>query len=134
VAQLFRNAHLTVENHVALGYIRVARSSAPFTHIEQATAELHACERSLSLLDVSKLGLLLDWRLAPLSTDARLHQAMVTASDAFARRFARRALLIDTPLGKLQSGRVNRTLSSVNPEIFNDEAAAIAFVSDGARR
>jgi hypothetical protein len=129
VPNLLRSAHFSVEHNVASGYIRIARSTAAFSTPEEAAAAIRLCDSSLAGLDLAALGLLLDWRLAPLSTDARLHQALVEATDAIAVRFARRAVLVETPVGKLQSGRVGRAHSSIRPEVFGDEGAALAYVT-----
>jgi hypothetical protein len=128
VANLFRNAYYALEHYVASGYVCLVRSNRPFTHSEQAAASLAACDKALATLDVAKLGLLLDVRLAPLSTDARLHQLLVENTNTFARRFVRIAVLLNTQVGKLQTARVMRTHSSVYSEIFTDERAAVDYV------
>jgi hypothetical protein len=68
-------------------------------------------------------------RLAQLSADAQLHQLVVDGVDAFAKRFARRALLVMSTLGKLQVERIVRHQSHTTPVIFDQEAAAVEYVT-----
>jgi hypothetical protein len=42
-------------------------------------------------------------------------------------RFARRALLVVTPVGQMQLGRMIRTHSGTKPVLFDEEAAAIEY-------
>jgi hypothetical protein len=105
--------------------VRIARTSAKFSSIEQAATCLKACDVAFSELNISKLSLLLDWRLAPLSTDPHLHRFLVRSTDVFAARFARS---VATPLGKLQSVRVGRAHSTAAPVVFDDEARALEYL------
>lgn len=90
---------------------------------------MRECAKALSDIDVSRLGLLLDWRLAPLTTDPVMLKHVVQQNDVFAKDFARRALLMATPVGLMQSERIARTIDHAKPVLFNDEATAIAYVT-----
>jgi hypothetical protein len=126
---IHRSEHFSIQHYQASGYVRLVRSAVAFPSLEDAVHALMACGEALRELDASQLGLLLDWRLGPFSTDARLHQLVIETTDEFAVRFVRRAVLVVSPVGKLQLDRVARRHSSVAPVIFNDEAAAIDFVT-----
>jgi len=80
-------------------------------------------------LERSDLGLLLDWREARLVSDPVLLRAIVRGTDAVAHGFLRLAMLIKTPLGKLQIGRLERSESRESPIIFSDDAAAVEYIS-----
>ncbi len=126
---IHRSEHFTIQHFQASGYVRLVRSAVAFGSLEDAVDALKACGEALGQLDGSQLGLLLDWRLGPFSIDARLHQLVIETTDEFAIRFIRRAVLIVSPVGKLQLDRVVRTHSSIAPVIFNDEAAAVDYVT-----
>ncbi len=126
---LHRSAHFTVEYWQASRYVRLVRSALPFSSPDEAGEALKECEVALRDIDSSNVGILLDWRLGPLSTDARLHQFVIENTDAFASRFRRRAVLVVTPVGKLQLDRVIRNLSTTKPLLFNDEKAAVEYVT-----
>ena len=128
MSTLAKGTHLNVQYFRASGYVRIARTSAKFSSIEQAATCLKACDVAFSELNISKLSLLLDWRLAPLSTDPHLHRFLVRSTDVFAARFARSAVLVATPLGKLQSVRVGRAHSTAAPVVFHDEARALEYL------
>jgi hypothetical protein len=126
---LHRSPHFTIEYWQASRYVRLVRSSLPFSSPDEAAAALKECELAIRDIDPSHLGILLDWRLGPLSSDPRLHQFVIESTDAFARPFVRRAVLVVTPVGMLQLDRVIRNLSSTKPVLFNDESAAVDYVT-----
>jgi len=126
---LHRSKHFTIEYWQASRYVRLVRSAVPFKSPEEAGDALKECDVAIRDIDPSNLGILMDWRLGPFSTDPRLHQFVVENADAFASRFVRRAVLVVTPVGKLQLDRVLRNMSSTNPIIFNDETAALEYVT-----
>lgn len=126
---LHRSTHFTIEYWQASRYIRLVRSAVPFSSPDEAGEALRECEVAIRDIDPTNLGILLDWRLGPFSTDPRLHQFVIENTDAFAERFARRAVLVVSPVGKLQLDRVVRKLSTTNPIIFNDESAALEYVT-----
>lgn len=128
---LLRAPHFVVELNSASGYVRLVRTVLAFERPEEAAAALAQCELALQGVPIERMGILLDWRRGPLSTDSHLHQAIVEHTDRFAMHFARRALLIDTPVGQMQLGRVIRTHSDTKPVLFNDEQAAIEYVVHG---
>jgi hypothetical protein len=126
---LHRNAHFTVIHHVASSYVALVRTALVFGAHEEVVRSLDQCERALRPLNAQANGILLDWRLGPLSTDPRLHELLVQGTDLFIQRFARKALLVMTPVGAMQGGRIVRVQSTTNPVIFNDEAQAIAYLT-----
>jgi hypothetical protein len=127
---IHRNPHFTLIHHVASNYVAVVRTAAAFDTHEDVVRSLEQCERALRPLAAATSGILLDWRLGPLSTDPRVHELLVRGSDPFIRRFARKALLVLTPVGAMQGGRIVRVQSTTNPVIFNDEAQAIAYLTE----
>lgn len=129
MSSLYRGPHFTLDYQRASRYVRLVRSAEPLASAQEAAAALKLCGRALRGIDLVHLGILLDWRLAPLSTDPALHSAVVTNTDAFAAHFARKALLLATPVGQMQVGRISRVMSTVKPVVFNDEAAAIDYVT-----
>ena len=128
---LHRGEYFIVEYFQASRYVRLARTARAFDSPDDARATLAECERALREIDLASVAILLDWRLAPLAVDPTLHETVVTCTDAFAARFARRALLVQTPVGKLQLDRIVRQQSATKPIVFNDEAEAIEYVTTG---
>lgn len=126
---LHRNAHFAVVHHVASGYVALVRTAAAFDDHEAVVRSLQECERALRPVRAEENGILLDWRLGPLSTDPRLHELLVRGTDVFIQRFARKALLVLTPIGAMQGGRIVRVQSSTNPVIFNDETKAMEYLT-----
>jgi len=126
---LHRGTHLSVQHHHASGYVVVARSDATFDSVPDVIAALEACRVSLAGVDAAHHGILFDWRRSPISTDPNLHKALAERMDALGERFARRAILLATSVGTMQAARVGRTMGNKKMEVFDDEAAAIEYVT-----
>ncbi|HEX5660211.1 MAG TPA: hypothetical protein VFX59_23615 [Polyangiales bacterium] len=124
---LSRGNHMVVVHNVASGYATIVRTERTFASYDEAERALAECDRALLPLDRA-LGILLDWRRAPMSTDPRLHTILVERSDVFLLRFARRALLTQTSVGSMQSVRLLRGQPDSSPVVFADEEAAVAYV------
>jgi hypothetical protein len=127
---LFKSAYATLEHRVASRLVRVARSVQPFASAITAREEVARWADSVSELAVSELGFMLDWRLAPLTTDPEVLRIVVSGTNALGARFARHALLMVSALGELQARRLQRVHES-EPEIFTDEDAAYRYVTGG---
>lgn len=119
-----RSTHFTIEHHPTSGYVRVIRSAAPFASLEAAKQAFADCREALDELPSTTTSILLDWRKAVLSTDAKLHQLIVESGDMLMGPFTRRALLVATSVGKLQAARLGRASVHTALQIFDDDEAA----------
>lgn len=124
---LFRSAYATVEHRIASRMVRLARSADPFPDAGSARREVARWATCIEPLDVAALGLLLDWRLAPLTIDPELLGAVVSGTNVIGLRFARHAVLMVSPLGALQAKRLQNVHES-EPVIFTDEHDAFGYV------
>lgn len=109
------------------GVVKISRSSAPFGDAPTARREVASWTLAIASLDTSQLGLLLDWRLTPMTSDPEILRAIVSGGDALARSFARHALLLASSLSAPQAERVSRAGSTI--DLFTDEAGAWAHVT-----
>ena len=128
---LYSDAYLSLQHHPEASHVRLIRSGKPFASVSRVSASMRACAKALDEIDVSELGILLDWRLSPLTTDPVLLKHVVHQSDAFAAAFLRRALLLATPVGVMQSQRIARTIDHAKPVLFDEESEAIAYAKGG---
>ena len=124
---LFKSDYATLEHAMASRLVRVIRSNKQFEDAVAAKNEVARWNTVLGRLEVSELGLLLDWRLVPLTTDPDVLREVVAGTDSIGCRFARHAVLMTTPLGALQAQRLQRVHES-HPEIFTDEQQAYGYV------
>jgi hypothetical protein len=113
---------------VASRLVCFVRSHEPFGSVENARQELSEWLHALEGLELTELSVLLDWRLAPLETNAELLREVVSRTDAIARQFARQALLMESSLGVLQARRLARAHES-RPTVFSNEAEAYDYVT-----
>lgn len=126
---LYRSDHLLIQHHLASGYVRVVRTEAAFKTADEVVAALDACGAALRAVDATRHGILFDWRRSPISTDPNVHKALVERMDALAERFARKAVLLATPVGAMQAARVGRSMGNQKMVVFSDEPAAVGYVT-----
>jgi hypothetical protein len=126
---LHRGEYFSVQHHLASAHVRVIRSEAPFESVAEAVKALGACRDAISGLSLMHHGILFDWRRSPISTDPNLHKALAEQIDDIAEPFERRAILLATSVGTMQAGRVGRTMGNQKMSVFDDEAAAVEFVT-----
>lgn len=121
---LLRDSHFVLERYAAPAFVRLARTAQPLTGKAQSERSLLACRSALGELDPATFGILIDWRLSPLSaaSDA-LEAAAMREAEAFAAQFARAAVLL------LAAAAPNQACSGANIKLFDDEEAALAYVS-----
>lgn len=131
---LYSDLYLSLHHLPQQRHVRLVRTAKQFSSVSRVANSLRDAAKTLAGIDVARLGLLMDWRLAPLSTDPVLLKHVVQHIDQFAANFARRALLLSTPVGIMQSERIARTIHHATPVLFDDEAEAITYAKgDGPR-
>jgi hypothetical protein len=126
---LHESTHFVVQYHRDDRYVQVIRTEAPFTSASEAARAYTKCRTATADVPTPECSILLDFRRAPMSTDSRVHRALVEQGDALTKPFYRRAILLATSVGVMQTQRVSRAYSSVPPEIFSDESAALYYVT-----
>jgi hypothetical protein len=109
------------------GIVKISRTAAPFGDARAARHETTAWVGTVATLDTSRLGLLLDWRLTPMTSDPDILREVVSRGDALALTFARHALLLAGSLSPPQAERISRAGSTI--EVFTDEATAWAHLA-----
>lgn len=129
MSTIHRGEHFSIQHYLASAYVRVIRSETPFTSAVEAIRAIGACRSALSGIDPTHYGILFDWRRSPISTDPNLHKAIAEQVDALAEPFARRAILLATTVGVMQAARVGRTMGNQKMSVFDDDAAAMEFVT-----
>lgn len=128
---LLRSNHFLIQHYQASGYLLVVRSAALFESAGEANAAFDECRAAVAVVDAARQGILFDWRKSPISTDPALHKALAENMDALAEPFARRAILLATPVGTMQAARVGRAMGNQKMLVFNHEGAAVEFVTHG---
>ena len=96
---LYSDPYISLHHHPLLAHVRLVRSELQYGSVSRVASSMRDCAKTLAGIDASRLGILLDWRVAPLSTDPVLLKHVVQQIDRFAATFARRALLLSTRWG-----------------------------------
>ena len=125
--QMVRTAMWILERDVGTNYFRARRTNAPSGTPEELQRTGEAMIKAVGSVDRSHLGLLVDAREGPLRNDAEFEAYVRPWQAKMISGFARVAVLVKTPVGKLQTERLASGFGGL--KVFTDEAAAIAYVS-----
>lgn len=110
--------------------LRVTRSAKNFDTVEDAARIFASMAATLGKLPLERLKLLLDVREGPGRNDAAFESMISETRGLFFGRFARRAILLSTMAGVLQSQRLEREAGGqFHVEPFTDEAKALAYLT-----
>ncbi len=108
--------------------IEVTRTSKAFETLEQLDGAHAELERVLDSLPRPKLVILVDLRLAPSRNDPAFEEAMKRHRPRMFEHFARRAVLVQTAVGKLHVQRHARQDGHRDLHVFTDMGEALAFL------
>lgn len=126
--QLDGNAFVSVSVDHLRGVARVTRSAQRSKSVEEVAAAFDQAIRVLDTLERGRLRLLIDLRAAPGRNDAEFERAMAARRSRLMRAFVRVAILVQTPVGELQVGRITRE-DGANAQVFSDEVNALVWLS-----
>jgi hypothetical protein len=124
--ELFRNEYLIVTREQNGAFVRMRRTKEPITLNAIALLQ-NAFQQLFTPEEFSALRLLVDSRDAPLLRDPIVEKHMGALMANLNHSTYRRAILIKTAVGRLQSTRISRELGTNNPA-FDDEAEAIQYL------
>jgi hypothetical protein len=117
----------TLDDDRARGFVRITRTSEPFVDLADLGRSVAEIARLLDTVGRSSLVLLVDLRPGPMRTDAAFELAMIEARAQMLRDIAKVAVLVATPLGRMQVSRHQRN-DGIIWSTFNDENAALAYL------
>ena len=126
--QLAGNAFVSVSLDHLRGLARVTRSGQRSDSVEDIASGFDQAILALDALDRQRMRLLIDLRAAPGRNDAEFERAMATRRSQLMRGFAAVAILVQTPVGELQVGRITRE-DGANAKVFNDETKALSWLA-----
>jgi hypothetical protein len=109
------------------------RKPVPTGSAESAREGLVAMGQRIAELKVAPRTLVLDTRAAPGRNDDEFESSVVPLARRFSERFERTAILVATPIGRLQAQRLGRELAW-SAVVFVDEAEAIAWSHSREKR
>ena len=109
--------------------VQVRRSARNFANAFEVTEERRRIGAALDQIGRARKRLLVDSRLAPLSTDDRLASEFMALREEIGRGFERTAVVVNSKIGILQANRLNRetTLDGALAAFENDRDA-LAFL------
>lgn len=102
------------------------RKPVPTSSTDAARQGFAAIGEAVAALPTKPRTLVLDTRSAPGRNDEDFEGGVVPLARRFSESFERTAILVATPVGRLQAQRLGRELGW-NAEVFADEAQAVAW-------
>ena len=127
---LFDNPYITVRHDEAKATVWVERSSVTSSDTATAAEVLAGIEKALVQVVASKSTLVFDARKALGRNDETFEKTVMPKWFELTRRFRRRATLVKTPAGVLQSQRLNRE-AHIDVATFTDESELLAWLDRG---
>jgi hypothetical protein len=124
---MMRSPRWVLERIIGTSIFHLRRTAVPFTSLDETVADKQDFDRALGRVDRARLVLLFDVRDAPLRNDQFLDGQVPGLLQALGR-FRRVAVLVKTPVGKLQVSRLSEE-AGVPVHVFNSEAAAREFLT-----
>jgi hypothetical protein len=129
---LYKDEWVTVSFDPASGVVRYQRTAVPYGGVGDIERSYAAIREVIQLL-APGMKLLIDVRLAPPRNDAAFESKANGAIDAFVAKFVKHATLVRTAVGRLQTVRLAQERGA-EPHVFDDEAAALAYLGAAPRR
>lgn len=108
--------------------VRVTRSDRSFPDVDEARRVFGAMAALVRSMDLAGYVLLIDSRDAPGRNDEAFESVVGAVRAQLVERFEKRALLLRTVVGVMQTQRMERTFGGPHIEPFADEAAALAYL------
>lgn len=132
---LYQDEWVTLSFDPTRGLVRYTRSDVAYPNLD-AVERSYAGLRGVILHVAPGTNLLIDVRLAPPRNDAAFEAQTNRAVDGLVKRFAKVATIVRTAVGRLQTARLAHERGVDHPHIFDDEAAALAYLgaADGGER
>ncbi len=131
----FRNESATVWLDDARRLVRVRRSGHRMERPDELAASMETLIQELSrwvpMAERAQWGLLQDMRDAPLLGDPVLEKIVVTYAAQLRQGWLRLAVLVRTPVGKLQVRRTTTGEQESGRAVFDDEIEALNFLTGG---
>ncbi len=109
--------------------VRVARTERALESAVELDRAHDEVTRVLDTLPRSRMGILVDLRLAPARNDPEFEKAMAAHRTRMFSGFARRAVLVKSAVGKLHVQRHARQDGHDGLQVFTDPDAALAFAA-----
>lgn len=125
---LYESRHARLEIDDVRGLVRYTRSSVPFESLADVEAMFRELASANTTIDRTHLVLLSDVRAAPGRNDEAFESVVGAVRAQLVERFEKRALLLRTVVGVMQTQRMERTFGGPHIEPFADEAAALAYL------
>jgi hypothetical protein len=125
---VFRDEYYEVVLDEARHLVVARRSAKQYPDVETMDRAMTALADSFEHLPLVGLGLLVDSREAVGRNDDGFETTLAKHRHRLYGRFKKRAVLMKTPVGAMQARRLERS-SDYAFEVFQDEAAAVAFLA-----
>jgi len=127
IRTLHADPYVNVTLDEAASIVRYTRSAVAYPSIDALRGCNEKIRAAFAALPNGKLSLLIDVRSAPPRNDPAFETEILEALRLLAAQFPRRATLVQTAVGRLQTQRLARTRDDT-VQVFTNEAEALAHL------
>ena len=118
-----------VEVEDSVRVVRLRRTPEPFATIADVDGGFAPIHAAMAGVVRRSHGLLVDTRLGPARNDPEFERALEPHRRRTFAGFGRAAVLVQTAVGRLQVQRLARVDGFGETRVFDDEAAAMAYLA-----
>jgi hypothetical protein len=126
--RMAKTPYWLLERNVGEAFFRLVRTTEAYQSLDLISQSFQQLEKAILGVDVSRLGFLVDLRLGPMRNDPAFEATARPWQEKVMKAFARVAILVKTPAGKLQMSRIVRSLHAT-AQVFDDEKTAVAHLT-----
>jgi hypothetical protein len=127
--ELLRNAWFVVQFDPVKSFFHVVRSAVPFETLDDMKRRFDEVSDAIDHAGRADAGLLVDTRAAAPRNDPAFEKAFAPLRARLFGGLSRRAVLVRTPIGRLQVDRHQREDQN-DIHVFQDEELAVAYCTD----
>jgi hypothetical protein len=128
--QMLRTPYWILERDVGQAFFRLRRTAESVASLETLSHTAAAITHAFRNLDTKRMGMLLDLRESPIRNDPQFEDTVRPFQERLVSAFGRVAVLVKSPVGRLQVERVITPMSTT-AKVFSDESAALAYLAKG---
>ena len=125
---IYQDEYVTLRQEIGQGFVVSRRTRVPFTTAADLQGSFDGQDTALAEVNAARQGMLFDIRMAPRTNDPEIERLLVERSMRITARFARSALLLLSPVGREQVGRLREGVDGA-PAVFDDEVMAEDYVA-----
>lgn len=131
LSTLYSDAFVTIEVDTLAGVVTYRRTREPYPSMDVLVRSFDAVVLALATPGLRGMRILIDVRAAPGRNDREFEAVLRTYRSQLFLPFSKRAILVQTVFGLMQTTRLEREEGHAAAPCFYDESTALAYLRAG---